>query len=156
MMSKIKATLLATVLVITTASVGYLLFAYFTKNENLPVLIEKYQKDSVVDQNIVTSRNNCRKDAQTWANEMTVIINRSDGDDFRNEKTLIESFYNEKYQTCLFHYEHKKSIGNVGIDEEIINSGYGIYDLTNEKAVIYIETGEDGRDFEIMKNKLFK
>jgi len=156
MMSKIKATLLAILLVITASTIACLLFAYFAKSEKIPALLEEYKKESVVDQDFVILQNDCRIDAQSWANEMTVIINRSDGDDFRNEKTLIESFYNQKYQTCLFHYEHKKSVGNVGVDEEIINSGYGIYDLTNEKAVIYVESGEDSRDFEIMKKRLFK
>lgn len=156
MMGKMKTTLLAILLVISTIMVGYMLFFHFTRNEELPGLLQRYQKENVVEKDLKVLQNECQENSQKWANEMTVIINRADGPDFRNEKSLIESFYNEKYQTCLFHYEHKKSVGNVGIDEEIINSGYGIYDLTNEKAVIYVETGEDGRDFEIMKSQLFK
>lgn len=155
-MNKMKATLLAVLIVISTGVIFYELFSYFTKNEDLPELIEKYENENVVIKDLDILKNECQKKAQIWVDEMTVIINRSDGPDFRNEKTLIEAFYNEKYQTCLFHYEHKKSVGNVGVDEEIINSGYGIYDITNEKGVIYVETGEDSRDFDIMKAKLFK
>jgi len=155
-MEKIRTTLLAIFLVITTVVVGYISVALITKKQLLPPRINE---NELVDKEETSERElqiNCREKAEEWLDEMTLIISSTGRPDFRNEKIYVDSYFNQKHGSCLLLYKHKISEGTVGVDEKISKSAKGIFDLTNERAVIYVEDGDDMRDYKVIKDRLFE